>query len=140
MMITVKTTPRVTPTFAPTERPDEVTVMAGRAVGIDVLVDRALEGIWGTLPGEELEGVELMLGAAEISGFDVGIAVAKNGVRVVVTRAGSSAKEYPETKNPVTVIPPLFVFSARATLFADKFLTTTVWPAGTVDMHLLSER
>lgn len=137
MMITVKTTPMVIPTFAPMERPDGVTIMAGRGVGVDVLVDRALEGICGTLPGEELDGEELMLEPAEISGFEVGI---DDPVIVVVTRAGSSANEYPETRNPVTVIPPLFVFSARTTLFADKFFTTTVCPAGTVDIHLLSER
>lgn len=135
-MITVNTTPMVIPTFAPTERPEEVTVMAGRGVGVDVLVDRALEGILGTLPGEELEGEELMLEEAELSGFEVGFDMP---VIVVVTKAGSSAKEYPETRNPVTVIPPLFVFSARTTLFADKSLTTTVCPAVTVDIHLLSD-
>ena len=54
---------------------------------------------------------------------------------------GSSAKLYPDTRKPVTVIPPSLSAVLRACRPAsvpDKLLMTIAEPEGTIDTHLLS--
>lgn len=131
---TANTTPTVMPTLAPIPRPLEEEVNgAGRPeFGEDVGAGS------GTGAVEDLG----KFGADVIVDKIVGIgAVLELGSTVLVIGTGSSAKLYPDTRNPVTVMPPspfAAPVACRLARLPDKLLITIADPEGTIETHLLS--
>ena len=129
------------PTFAPTVRPEDVVDEVRALEFAEEVVLGVLVGIGavdiGAVPGCVIN-VEVAAELVDTVGNDVELEL---GSTVFVTGIGSSAKLYPVTRNPVTVIPPSPVVEpCRAASVPDKLLTTIFCPAGTVEMHLLSDR
>jgi hypothetical protein len=129
------------PTLAPTVRPRDLG--EGEEVGGEEVL--AAEGGRGAVEGLAMG----MIGDGVCTGVELVIAVG-NDVElelesaVVVIGVMSLAKLYPDTKNPVTVIPPS-LFGAgpgvcRRFRVPDKLFITIAEPDGTIDMHLLSVR
>jgi hypothetical protein len=141
---TAKTTPTVMPTFAPTVRPwdfDEEERGADVGTGEVVAAAGGRGAVEGLATGRIVDGICDGVGFVTAVGNIVELEL---GSTVVVIGVMSLAKLYPDTKNPVTVIPPS-LFSAgpgvcRRARVPDKLFITIADPDGTIDMHLLSAR